>query len=58
VSRGADAADIEMSWNWLALLPEKHAEQHRLGWDTFLRMYPHLRGRVARARRLAGKSRN
>jgi hypothetical protein len=55
VSRGADAADIEMSWNWIALTPDEHAEQHRRGWDEFLRIYPHLRGRVERARRLAGK---
>jgi hypothetical protein len=55
VSRGADAADVEMSWNWIALTPEEHAEQHRSGWDKFLRIYPHLRGRVERARRLAGK---
>jgi hypothetical protein len=55
VSRGADAADIEMSWNWIALTPDEHAEQHRRGWDEFLQIYPHLRGRVDRARKLAGK---
>jgi hypothetical protein len=55
VSRGADAADIEKAWNWTALLHEEHLEQHRLGWDQFLQIYPHLRGRVGRARKLAGK---
>jgi hypothetical protein len=55
VSRGSDAADIEKSWNWMALLPEEHEQQHRLGWDGFLQIYPHLKGRVDRARRLAGK---
>jgi hypothetical protein len=55
VSRGSDAADIEKSWNWIAMLPEEHEEQHRIGWDEFLSIYPHLRGRVDRARRLAGK---
>jgi hypothetical protein len=55
VSRGADRPDIEKAWNWVALLPEEHAEQHRLGWDKFLDIYPHLRGRVNRARNLAGK---
>ena len=54
VSRGSDKADIEQSWNWVALLPEEHELQHRVGWDRFLQMYPHLRGRVERARRLAG----
>jgi hypothetical protein len=56
VSRGADAADIEKSWNWLALTQEEHEAQHRHGWDEFLRIYPHLKGRVERARRLAGAS--
>jgi hypothetical protein len=55
VSRGAATPDIEMSWNWIALTPEEHKEQHRIGWDKFLMIYKHLRGRVERARRLAGK---
>jgi hypothetical protein len=55
VTRGADAPDIEASWNWMALTPEEHADQHRRGWDEFLQVFPHLRGRVERARRLAGK---
>ena len=55
VSRGSDAADIEKAWNWMALLPEEHEKQHRIGWDAFLGIYPHLRGRVERARNLAGK---
>jgi hypothetical protein len=56
VSRGSDHADIEKSWNWIALLPKEHEEQHRRGWDEFLRIYPHLRGRVERARKLAHKA--
>jgi hypothetical protein len=55
VSRGSDAADIEKSWNWLALTHEEHMMQHQKGWDEFIRIYPHLKGRVDRARRLAGK---
>ena len=55
VSRGSDAADIEKSWNWMALLWDEHEQQHRIGWDEFLQIYPHLRGRVDRARNLAGK---
>jgi len=55
VSRGSDAADIGKAWNWVALLAEEHAEQHRIGWDNFLHIYPHLSGRVNRARKLAGK---
>ncbi|MDR1837567.1 MAG: hypothetical protein LBQ89_07915 [Treponema sp.] len=55
VSRGSDAADIGKAWNWIALTHGEHAEQHRIGWDKFLHIYPHLRGRVDRARRLANK---
>jgi hypothetical protein len=55
VSRGSDVADIEKAWNWIALTHQEHMEQHRIGWDDFLLIYPHLRGRVDRARRLAGK---
>jgi hypothetical protein len=55
VSRGADAADIEKSWNWLALTHEEHMMQHKRGWDEFIRIYPHLKGRIERARRLAHK---
>jgi hypothetical protein len=55
VSRGADTPDIEKSWNWMALLWEEHEDQHHIGWDAFLQKYPHLRGRVDRARNLAGK---
>jgi hypothetical protein len=55
VSRGADVPDIEKAWNWVALLHDEHMEQHRIGWDQFLQIYPHLRGRVDRARKLAGK---
>jgi hypothetical protein len=54
VSQGADAADIEKSWNWVALTWEEHQLQHDIGWDEFLRIYPHLKGRVERAFRLAG----
>ncbi len=55
VSRGSDAADIEKSWNWLALLQDEHEQQHNIGWDSFLEIYPHLKGRVNRARNLARK---
>jgi len=55
VSRGSDAADIGKAWNWVALTHNEHMECHRIGWDKFLNAYPHLRGRVNRARRLAHK---
>jgi hypothetical protein len=55
VTRGSDHPDIEKSWNWMALLWEEHEQQHNIGWDEFLRIYPHLRGRVDRARKMAQK---
>jgi hypothetical protein len=56
VTRGSDHPDIEKSWNWIALLWDEHEQQHNIGWDKVLGIYPHLRGRVDRARRLAGKA--
>lgn len=56
VSRGADPAAVNYSWNWLALLPEEHLEQHQNGWDEFLKSHPHLKGKVERARRMARTS--
>lgn len=56
VSRGADYADIEESWNIIVLTHDEHRQvQHQKGWDVFLETYPHLRGRVEKAREMAGK---
>lgn len=54
VSRGRDTFVADKAWNWIALTYEQHMEQHRYGWDWFLKKYPSLKGRVKRARRLAG----
>lgn len=55
VSKGADEIHRECCWNALMLTPEEHRMQHQKGWNEFLKIYPHLRGRVERARRIAGK---
>lgn len=55
VSKGSDEAHRHCAWNWLSLLPEEHRLQHDKGWEVFLSRYPHLRGRVLRARSLAAK---
>ena len=55
VSRGSDEGDIEAVWNWMALTPSEHREQHQFGLGRFLRKYTHLTGKVERARQLAGK---
>lgn len=55
VSRGADESSIDCPWNWVALTREEHREQHQKGWVFFLNKYPHLKNRVERARKIAGK---
>jgi hypothetical protein len=55
VTRGASPENIESPFNWLALDASVHHLQHQYGWEWFLNEYPHLRGRVERARKLCGK---
>lgn len=55
VSRGADEEHRDCSWNVMMLTHEEHMKQHELGWDNFLELYPHLRGRVERAKKQAGR---
>lgn len=56
VSKGSDEIHRDCVWNMMLLTHEEHIEvQHRYGWDYFLEIYPHLRGRVERAREIAGK---
>lgn len=56
VTRGSDEIHRDCCWNTMMLTHEEHMKQHEIGWDNFLKLYPHLRGRVERARRMAGKS--
>lgn len=55
VSKGADEIHRDCCWNIIMLTHEEHMMQHQIGWDEFLKIYPHLRGRVNRARRIAHK---
>jgi hypothetical protein len=55
VTRGSNKAAENKIWNWLALTEEEHRMLHASGNDNFLRIYPHLKGRVDRARKLAQK---
>lgn len=55
VSRGADTVHRDCCWNVMLLTHEEHMMQHAKGWNEFLKIYPHLRGRVERARHIAGK---
>lgn len=54
ISRGADT--IEEPWNWMALTHQEHiGVMHQGGWTTLMARYPRLKGKVERARELAGK---
>ncbi|MBO7123274.1 MAG: hypothetical protein J6V90_08350 [Treponema sp.] len=56
VTRGSSPQNIESVWNLILLTHEEHIEiQHGKGWDVFLGIYPHLKARVNRARRMAEK---
>ena len=55
VTRGSDEIHRDCCWNTMMLTHEEHMKQHEIGWNNFLELYPHLRGRVERARRIAGK---
>jgi hypothetical protein len=43
----------DRSWNWLMLTAQEHSELHNDGQRAFIKKYPHLRGRFARADKLA-----
>lgn len=55
VTRGSDEVHRDCCWNTMMLTHEEHMKQHEIGWEAFLDLYPHLRGRVERARKLAGR---
>lgn len=55
VSRGAEHSAINEPWNWIRGRREIHQEQHQYGWEYVLRKYPHVKPKVERARKMAGK---
>lgn len=54
VSRGASPSSIDDVRDLIMLTLEEHQFQHQHGWSTFLERFPHLKGRVLRARQLFG----
>lgn len=55
VSKGTAPQFRDCVWNFLRLTHDEHMEQHAKGWDNFIKLYPHIKGRVERAREMAGK---
>ncbi len=56
VSRGANDRASKEPWNWLILCHNDHVLfQHQKGWGPFLKAYPHLKGRVDRAVKMAAE---
>jgi len=53
VTRGSNKAAENKAWNWLALTEDEHRMLHAQGNDNFLSIYPHLRGRFTKAKKLA-----
>ena len=54
VSRGSAPQFENCAWNIIVLTREEHNFFHRVGWNVFLERYPHLRGRVEKAFKMAG----
>jgi hypothetical protein len=55
VTRGSNKAAENKTWNWLALTHDEHSMMHEKGSEYFLSIYPHLRGKISRAKKLASK---
>lgn len=55
VSKGTAPQFRDCVWNFLRLTHDEHMEQHAKGWDYMFKLYPHIRGRVERARNMAAK---
>jgi hypothetical protein len=53
VTRGSNKAAENKTWNWLALLHDEHSMVHERGDEYFLSVYPHLKGKFSRARKMA-----
>lgn len=55
VSGGSDPGDYEEPWNWIRAKHSIHQWQHNNGWQPILKVYPHMKGKIMRARQLAKK---
>lgn len=55
VSKGTAPQFRDCVWNFLRLTHDEHMYQHAKGWGKVFKLYPHLKGRVERAREMAKK---
>lgn len=55
VSAGADSTIYEMPYNWIAAHRSHHTLQHSEGWEIIERSYPHIKGKIKRARLMRGE---
>ncbi len=55
ISKGSDTAIREMPWNWLRSHNSHHILQHNEGWEIIEKSYPHIVGKLKRARLMQGK---
>ncbi len=55
ISAGADESIYEMPWNWLAAHRSHHTLQHSEGWGIIEKSYPHIVGKLKRARIMQGE---
>ncbi len=58
ISKGADESLYEMPWNWIASNRSHHNLQHNEGWEIIERSYPHIKGKIQRARLMQGGNKN
>ncbi|MCK5344430.1 MAG: hypothetical protein KAR20_13540, partial [Candidatus Heimdallarchaeota archaeon] len=56
ISAGADQTIYEMPWNWTAAHRSHHTLQHSEGWEIIEKSYPHIKGKIKRARLMRGKN--
>ena len=55
VSAGASKGIYEKPWNWLRAHHSHHALQHNEGWEIIEKSYPHIKGKIRRARLMEGE---
>ncbi|MCK5601505.1 hypothetical protein KAR91_06545 [Candidatus Pacearchaeota archaeon] len=55
VSKGSATDLRDEPWNWLHASQHIHKKQHDLGWGPILQDYPHMKGKIDKARAIAKK---